>query len=378
MRILILDNMPRYWLEVFYKQSPELAHKSYAEQIDGICENQTAHLIWALRKLGHEAMQVYPDCMPLQQLYASEKGIQYRHSIWENPWLRRGASRLKRVLGANRAVVPSSQMKIWQSQLSDYQPDVVYCVAMQTYPEQFVQAAHQAGAFTVGQIASQFRTVEAFRSYDLIVSSLPNFVENFRRNGLHSTYIPLGFGSEALEYLDPAEQGTINRLLHIGGYGPIHQERNAILEELARNNLVDCYGYGIEATMPKSPLRSVYHGPVAGMETYRLRHRYTISVTKHISKVSGPYVNNTTMFETTGVGACLLVDDKQNLADFFLAGIEVATYRTTQECLEKACYYLNHPDERKQIAEAGQRRTLKEHTMVTRAQSILKEIEGLR
>ena len=377
MRILLLDNMPRFWLNVFYEQEPGLSSKPYAEQIEAVCENQTAHLIWSFRRLGHEAVQVFADCMPLQQCYARERSIPYHRSVWENVWLRRGVSRVKRVFGSSQAIVPGSQMKIWQAQLVDFHPDVVYCVAMQTYPPQFLRAAHQAGAFVVGQIASQFRTVESFRNYDLIVSSLPNFVEEFQRSGIHSSYVPLGFGLEVLDRLDPVEQGTINRVLHVGGYGPIHQERNVLLEELARAGLLDCYGYGIEASSSNSPLRAVYHGPVAGMGTYRLRWRYTISVTKHISKVSGPYVNNTTMFETTGVGACLLVDEKQNLADFFQPDVEVMTYRSPEECLEKARYLLDHSEERKKIALAGQRRTLKEHTTLSRVSTILKEIEAL-
>jgi hypothetical protein len=377
MRILILDNMPRFWLDVFYEQNPGLSGKPYAEQIETVCENQTAHLIWSFRRLGHEAVQVFADCMPLQRCYAAERGIPYRRSVWENTWLRRGVSRVKRAFGSKQAVLPGSQMKIWQAQLDDFRPDVVYCVAMQTYPAQFLQAAHQAGALAVGQIASQFRTADSFRVYDLIVSSLPNFVEGFRQKGIRSTYVPLGFGSEVLDHLDPAELGPVNRVLHIGGYGPIHHERNAILEELARAGLLDCYGYGIEATPAGSPLRAVYHGPLVGLDTYRLRQRYAVSVTKHITRVSGPYVNNTTMFEATGVGACLLVDEKMNLADFFQAGEEVMTYHTVEECLEKARYLLDHVEQRKKIAQAGQRRTLREHTTLKRAELILKEIEAL-
>jgi hypothetical protein len=268
-------------------------------------------------------------------------------------------------------------MKIWQAQLSEIHPDLVYCVAMQAYPAQFLQAARQAGALVVGQIASQFRTAESFRVYDLIISSLPNFVDGFKQKGIQSAWVPLGFGSEILDRLDKSELGSINRVLHIGGYGPIHKERNVILEQLAQAGILDCYGYGIEATSSGSPLRAIYHGPIAGLNTYRLRQRYTVSVTRHISKVSDLYVNNTTMFEATGVGACLLVDDKQNMIDYFQPGIEVVTYRSNEECLEKALYLLEHPDERNKIAHAGQRRTLKEHTILQRAQLILKEIESL-
>lgn len=378
MRFLILDNMSRYWLDVYYQDNPGMRDKPYKDQVEMITGNQTAHLSWALCSLGHQVFRAYVDCMPLQSLYAVEHQLNVRRSVWENPMLRRGFSKVGRGLGFRRDIVASSQMDIWKAQLEDFKPDVVYCVAMQTYPPQFLEAAHDVGALVVGQIASEFRRPERFRVYDLIISSLPNFVENFRREGINSAYVPLGFGSEILEQLEKSDRATVNRVLHIGGYGPIHKERNLFLEKLALAGILDCYGYGIEQTSTSSPLRKVYFGPVVNLATYRLRQSYSVSVTKHIRSVSGPYNNNTTMFETTGVGACLLVDKKQNLSDFFRADHEVATYETAEECLEKAKYLLEHPRERERIALAGQARTLKEHTMVQRAEATIREINGLR
>ena len=38
------------------------------------------------------------------------------------------------------------------------------------------------------------------------------------------------------------------------------------------------------------------------------------------------------------------------------------TYKSTDECIDKVKWLLSHPNELKQIAEAGQKRTLKDHT----------------
>jgi spore maturation protein CgeB len=76
------------------------------------------------------------------------------------------------------------------------------------------------------------------------------------------------------------------------------------------------------------------------------------------------------LFETTGVGACLLTDWKENLSELFEPGKEVLTYRSVEECVEKVNYILEHEDERDSIAAAGQRRTLREHTFDNRAARI--------
>ena len=52
---------------------------------------------------------------------------------------------------------------------------------------------------------------------------------------------------------------------------------------------------------------------------------------------------------------------------------EIVTYHSNEELLEKINYYLNHEEERRKIAEAGQRRTLKDHTYTVRMRE-LKEI----
>jgi spore maturation protein CgeB len=45
--------------------------------------------------------------------------------------------------------------------------------------------------------------------------------------------------------------------------------------------------------------------------------------------------------------------------------------RNPDACIEMARYYLDHEDERRAIAQAGQRRTLTEHTYYHRAQQLL-------
>ncbi len=66
-------------------------------------------------------------------------------------------------------------------------------------------------------------------------------------------------------------------------------------------------------------------------------------------------------FETTAHGAFTLSYEMGELSDSFEIGKECAVFHDEAELLEKIDYYLARPDERREIAAAGQRRTLSEH-----------------
>jgi len=48
----------------------------------------------------------------------------------------------------------------------------------------------------------------------------------------------------------------------------------------------------------------------------------------------------------------------------------VVTYNSPEECVEKVNWLLSHPNELKQIADAGQKRTLKDHNFERRAETL--------
>ena len=63
------------------------------------------------------------------------------------------------------------------------------------------------------------------------------------------------------------------------------------------------------------------------------------------------------MYEATGIGTLLLTDNKKNLSEIFIPGIEVIAYDSVADAIEKANYYLQNEEERIIIAKKGQQRT---------------------
>ena len=67
-------------------------------------------------------------------------------------------------------------------------------------------------------------------------------------------------------------------------------------------------------------------------------------------------------FKICGAGAFQLTDVHYYLCKFYTPGMEIETYTSREELLEKIQYYVVHEEERQAIALRGLERTLKEHT----------------
>jgi spore maturation protein CgeB len=67
-------------------------------------------------------------------------------------------------------------------------------------------------------------------------------------------------------------------------------------------------------------------------------------------------------FEVPMSGGFYLAEHSNELSDFFTPGVEIETWKSQDELLDKCRYYLLHDDERRRIASAGRVRALREHT----------------
>jgi spore maturation protein CgeB len=88
-------------------------------------------------------------------------------------------------------------------------------------------------------------------------------------------------------------------------------------------------------------------------------------VNRHIDAAEG-HANNMRLYEATGVGAMLLTDRGSNLPALFEPDREVVVYNDADDLVDKLRYYSANRGEARAIAEAGQRRTLTEHTYARR------------
>lgn len=76
-------------------------------------------------------------------------------------------------------------------------------------------------------------------------------------------------------------------------------------------------------------------------------------------------------------GSMYLTHDNKDLYDLYRVGEEIVTYKTVEECVEKAEYYCRNDDEREMIAAKGRCRSEKDHTWAQRFERILLALHEL-
>jgi glycosyltransferase involved in cell wall biosynthesis len=152
-----------------------------------------------------------------------------------------------------------------------------------------------------------------------------------------------------------------------GGVSPSHSNRIKVLTGVSSSLLKEGVEFSLDFFLdsePRLPAGICMHarGKLWGMDMYRILKKSRINLNVHID-LAAQEAANMRLFEATGVGGFLLTDYKNNIGDFFEPGKEIETFNSVDELVEKALYYLNHPDLRAQIAEAGQRKCFEKFTL---------------
>jgi len=353
MKFLILDTYYPWFISDFYKRNAE---GDIIQELFGACNFYSRNLA----HLGHWAKEIIVNDEHRQKKWALNHG----YSIGKP------TDKLLPYLPYIRGLIrPSWVYEALELQIDHYQPDVLYFQDLSFLPVEFVSHLKSKVRFIVGQIACPLPPDKYFMPFDLIVSSLPNIVAHINKLGIPASYLALAFEPSILKHLKklPLQYDAV----HIGGYGPIHQERNVILEAVARQVPIDFWGYGIKFLSPDSPILKSFHNQAWGKTMYEILSNSKITMTKHITSVADGYANNMTLFEATGCGTLLITDFKKNLPDLFVPNKEVVTYKTSDELATKIKFYLSHDSSRKKVAAAGQRRTLSDHNYLKRMSQLL-------
>ncbi|NQU95340.1 MAG: glycosyltransferase family 1 protein [Candidatus Omnitrophica bacterium] len=79
-------------------------------------------------------------------------------------------------------------------------------------------------------------------------------------------------------------------------------------------------------------------------------------------------------FEAPMCRTCYLTGHTDEIEEFYEIGKEIDTYRTPEELIDKAKFYLAHPGEAERLREAGCRRAVKDHTWKERFKTLFKKI----
>lgn len=369
MKFLILNSDYPEFLSWLCTQNPGLGSRSYAEQMQtrneslfGVADFYSSNL----RKLGHEAWDLHVNNMEMQLRWAVEHRVKIETEHWQFR-MRRGI-----VPWVSRVKNNSWNYEILSDQIRHYEPDVLLNFAMDGVSTSFLMTMKPYIRLLVGWIAAPRPQGEDWSAYDLVLTSLPSYVDYFRELGLPSELNRLGFAPQVLDRVGNGRDDI--PVSFVGSLSSAHQERISLLTEVSRHSDLQVWGNGVETLPEDSPIRRLYRSEAWGLEMYNILTWSRITLNCHVD-IAGSYAANMRLYEATGVGAFLLTDWKANLHEMFEPGKEVVAYSSAEECVELIQYYLGHDDEREAIARAGQERTLREHTYYQRVQELVQIVE---
>lgn len=254
--------------------------------------------------------------------------------------------------------------------------------------------------------------IEKLKNADFIITCTPGLKESFENEGLKAYLVYHGFDKELLKKVNSKGDTFYNNLAFSGSLitgRSFHNDRIDLIESLIKEKIdLALYvtlekNYKIKAKkliyfltdllkklkmerlayrIPifeygRTPVKSYSdallrsnHTPLYGLDMYNLFSTSKIVLNIHIG-VAGEYAGNMRMFEVTGVGSCLLTDNKKNMKDLFEADKEVMVYDSPEDCINKVKWLLDHEQEREKIARMGQKKTLEMHTVEKRCKSII-------
>jgi hypothetical protein len=377
-------------LQSIYGSDPtEALRASYADLLrrrNATLFSRSDYVTHALEQLGHDTEAFYLNNLPLQIAWRRERNgsgrglpspaLLARQIIFR---LRRLGSRGRvaadRLIGGG-SLAPQSDVlfdsrnpaiqSIAAKQIAKLKPDVIYNYDAVLIDGHFLKSIPGFGGKLVTQIAAPYPQNMDWRPYDLVISSLPNFVERFQKEGVPTAYLPLYFTPEVLDEIGPKVRDL--SVTFIGSVSRAHAERRKFLEQVADRLPLDLYG-SLYGEREGTPLARSYRHQAWGRDMYAVLARSRLTLNKHIDIAEG-YSNNLRLYEATGMGACLVTERGSNLPELFEPGREVVAYDNVEECVDLCSYYLKHPREAAAIAEAGQRRCLSDHTVQRHAEKL--------
>jgi hypothetical protein len=296
-----------------------------------------------LRALGWDAIDVIANHQRLQLRWLSE------HPRYDRPSM-------------DRAIV--------HCQIHANRPDIIFAQDLSFFSIAELRQLGENYALAA-QLSCPWPGDDRVRLFHVIFTSFPHYVPRIEALGVKAVYLPLAFDPIVLERVGDVPKERIHDVVFIGGVGnPSHWKRGMeTLEHVAREiPTFKWWGYGVETLPANSALRSKYQGQAFGLDMYRILLQSKICLNRH-GEVARGYTNNMRCFEATGCGALLLTENSVNLGELF--GEDECLYYESPfdapwDAVRHIKEYLHYDEDRKRIAAAGQKRTLRDHTYAQR------------
>ena len=345
MKIVFFTTYYEHYLKDFYKRFPDFNQKSYLEQYDQLAQDYYGIFCSYTKYLNRgiaSAEMIICNCKPMQKNWAKENNVKFDEKTWQYS-------------------LPIEQIK-------KIKPDIFFMSSMFEYYGDFLEEVRKYVPNIFGWISCPIPRGVKVNQMDLILTSLPKFVDNFRNAGVRSEFITQAFDIELFNKLSTIHENDID-FTFIGSFTRAHSNRIEAISKLLDKTPLRIFGTGIklipdgrplsQRLFSKSTAEKRYCGEVWGIEMFKALRRSKITFNSHID-ISENFSGNIRMYEATGMGTLLLTDGEKSKGKIF-SDEEVVYYSSIDDAIDKANYFLSHEQERKKIANKGQQKTFKDY-----------------
>lgn len=216
------------------------------------------------------------------------------------------------------------------------------------------------------------------RHFDYVTTSDPEGVARIARGGGdNAIFVPFAFNENVFRPADVPVQYDVSFV------GMFHPYRQWILERLAGSGIrVAAFGHKWPAgrvtldEMVKVFNSSRINLNLSNSSQWDLRFLlskpvgllWNVKLGKHREQVKMRH------FEIAGCGGFQLSYPVDYLAEFFSIGSEMVVFTSVDDLATKIKYFLEHENERLQIADASRRRATSDHTATRRLEGLVREV----
>ena len=196
---------------------------------------------------------------------------------------------------------------------------------------------------------------------DLALTAAPECVDWYQKEGCAALYFPEASDPDIFHPMPDLPK--IHDVCFVGGRYGIREQ---IVTALRRADVrVSAFGSGWDG------------GRIATEDVPRLFAQSKIVLgVGTIGHCSDFYALKMRDFDGPMSGSLYLTHDNPDLATLFQRDLEIATYSSVGECIEKVRYYLRNEAARESIAAAGRTRAASEHTWSQRFDSVFEQLRA--
>jgi len=276
-------------------------------------------------------------------------------------------------------------MEVVRQQVETYRPEVLYLSEPISFDTRFLQTLSYQPRLVLGWRGALASPDTRWNGFDVMLSGLSGIRELALKLGAaHATHFFPGHPNwinPQLNGIEPQVDVLFTGQWTIGQHEKRNQQLLALAEAAGHPDApfsLALHLSGQTQGVPES-LAPYVRPPVYGMEMYRTLASARIVVDgradhwmfdpatgKPVDVGRGETVNMR-LFEVTGAGRFLITERFDNLSDYFEPGLEVETFSSREELVDKIRYYLAHPDKLEAIARRGKERCRRDYAMEWRA-----------